>query len=97
VQVSVLTVTDRNIPYAETVVRTLMDNDIRAESDFRNEKLGLKIREAQLQKVPYMLVIGDQECEQAKVKPRARDGRNLPMMSTGEFIGLVKEDCKQRR
>jgi len=97
VQASVLTVTDRNTPYAETVLRTLVDNEIRAESDFRNEKLGFKIREAQLQKVPYMLVIGDQECEQGKVKPRARDGRNLPMMSTGEFIGLVTEDCQQRR
>ncbi len=97
VQASVLTVTDRNTPYAETVLQTLKDKDIRAEGDFRNEKLGLKIREAQLQKVPYMLVIGDQECEQGKVKPRARDGRNLSMMSTEQFIDLVTEDCQQRR
>ena len=97
VQASVLTVTDRNIPYGETVLRTLVDNDIRAEGDFRNEKLGFKIREAQLRKVPYMLVIGDQECEQQKVKPRARDGRNLPLMSIAEFMALVTEDSQQRR
>jgi threonyl-tRNA synthetase len=97
VQASVLTVTDRNIQYAESVLQTLKDKDVRAEGDFRNEKLGLKVREAQLQKIPYMLVIGDQECEQGKVKPRTRDGRNLSMMSTEEFIGLVTEDCQQRR
>ena len=97
VQAAVLTVTDRNIPYGESVLRTLMEHDIRAEGGFRNEKLGFKVREAQLQKVPYMLIIGDQECDLGKVKPRARDGRDLPLMSIGEFIDLVTEDCKQRR
>ena len=50
---------------------------IRVQSDFRNEKLSFKIREAQLQKVPYMLVIGDKEVEQGTVTPRYRDGKNL--------------------
>ena len=61
VQAILLTVTDRHIPYAEKAYRELIHKGIRAEKDFRNEKLGFKVREAQLQKIPYMLVVGDRE------------------------------------
>ena len=97
VQAAILTVTDRNIPYGEELAKTLLDSGIRAETDFRNEKLGLKVREAQLQKVPYMLIIGDRECEKKGVTPRVRSGQNLPFMTAGEFIDLVSEECKHRR
>jgi threonyl-tRNA synthetase len=97
VQALVLTVTDRNISHGEKVLRSLIDADIRAEADFRNEKLGLKVREAQLQKVPYMLVIGDKESEKGGVTPRQRNGQNLPLMSEAEFIHLINEECRQRR
>ena len=65
------------------------------QGDFRNEKLSFKIREAQLQKVPYMLVIGDKEVEQGTVTPRYRDGKNLEPMKTGEFAAFVEQESKQ--
>ena len=63
----------------------------------RNEKLGLKVREAQMQKVPYMLIVGDRECENEGVTPRQRDGKNLPFMTAVEFAKMIHEECKQRR
>jgi threonyl-tRNA synthetase len=97
VQAVILTVTDRNIPYGEKLLRTLLDADIRVKTDFRNEKLGLKVREAQLEKVPYMLILGDRECGEEGVTPRLRDGRNLPFMKPQAFIDLINEEIKQRR
>jgi threonyl-tRNA synthetase len=95
VQVIVLTVTDRNIPYGEKVLKSLKEEDIRAQGDFRNEKLGLKVREAQLQKIPYMLIIGDKESEQKGLTPRLRSGKNLPFMAKEEFIHLIHEEQKK--
>jgi threonyl-tRNA synthetase len=97
VQAMILTVTDRNIFYGKKLQKTLVDADIRVKADFRNEKLGLKVREAQLQKIPYMLIVGDKECEEEGVTPRQRSGQNLPLMTAGEFIDLLSEDCRQRR
>lgn len=97
VQAVVLTVTERHIPYAKKVVQMLKDEGVRAEPDFRNEKLGLKVREAQLKKIPYMLIIGDKEVEQGGVTPRFRTGENLPLMKVDEFIDRVNEDCSKRR
>jgi threonyl-tRNA synthetase len=97
VQAIFLTVTDRNIPYAEEVFRRLKDSDIRAEADFRNEKLSFKVREAQLQKIPYMLIVGDKESEEKGVTPRLRSGKNLPFMTEREFINHIQEEIRQRR
>jgi threonyl-tRNA synthetase len=96
-QAMILTVTDRNISFGEKLLDILVDADIRVKSDFRNEKLGMKVREAQLKKIPYMLIIGDRECENEGVTPRQRSGQNLPFMTAKEFIDLVSEDCRQRR
>lgn len=95
VQAVLMTVTDKHIPYGETVYTQLCDAGIRAEKDFRNEKLGFKIREAQLQKIPYMLVIGDREVESNRVSPRQRDGKDLGGIGVNEFIELVREKCAQ--
>jgi threonyl-tRNA synthetase len=97
VQASILTVTDRNIAHGEKVLSVLKDAGIRAEGDFRNEKLSLKIREAQLQKIPYMLIVGDRESEGEGITPRLRSGENLPFMKPTELIERINEDCKQRR
>jgi threonyl-tRNA synthetase len=97
VQAVVLTVTDRNIPYAERVEEHLAAAGIRVESDIRNEKLGFKVREAQVQKIPYMLIIGDKECENTHVTPRLRNGQNLPPMPVEEFIDRIKDECEKRR
>lgn len=95
VQAVLMTVTDRHIPYGEEVFIKLSDAGIRVERDFRNEKLGYKIREAQIQKTPYMLVIGDREMESNRVSPRERSGKDLGAIGVNEFIGLVKEKCAQ--
>ena len=95
VQAVLLTVTDKHIPYGETVFRQLADAGMRVEKDFRNEKLGYKIREAQMQKIPYMLVMGDREVETGRISPRRRDGKNLDSLGAGEFIALVEEKCRQ--
>lgn len=97
VQAIILTVTDRNLSFGEKLLGTLMDADLRVKADFRNEKLGLKVREAQLRKIPYMLIIGDRECEKEGVTPRQRSGQNLPFMTAKEFIDFVSEDCRRRR
>ncbi|MBU2498656.1 MAG: threonine--tRNA ligase [Proteobacteria bacterium] len=97
VQAIIMTVTDRNIPYGEKLLKGLVEAGIRAEGDFRNQKLGLKVREAQLQKVPYMLIIGDKEAEKEGLTPRLRNGQNLSFMSQREFIDLIEEECRQRR
>ena len=94
VQAIVVTVTDSQIPYAQEVYRQLRNAGIRVERDVRNEKLSFKIREAQLQKIPYMLVIGDKEVEQGTVTPRYRDGKNLPTMKPEEFVAFAQEESK---
>jgi threonyl-tRNA synthetase len=71
----------------------LLQAGIRSELDLRNEKLGHKVREAQVQKIPYMLVIGDKEAEQGTVSPRARSGQNLGAMDLGDFIRKVQTEA----
>jgi threonyl-tRNA synthetase len=92
VQVILLTVTDPQIPYAEKVYRRLIESGIRVEKDFRNEKLGLKIREAEMQKIPYMVVIGDREVQKEMISPRARTGKAQTAMKIEEFVQKVKEE-----
>jgi threonyl-tRNA synthetase len=94
VQAILVTVTDKHIPYAEGVRKRLLAAGIRAEGDFRNEKLGYKIREAQMQKIPFMLVIGDREAESDQVSPRQRDGQNLGSLGVDAFTALVRERCE---
>jgi threonyl-tRNA synthetase len=94
VQGMLLTVTDNQVPYAREVYSQLREAGIRVQHDFRNEKLGFKIREAQLQKVPYMFVIGDKEVETETVTPRYRDGSNLPAMSVTELVNFLEQEVK---
>lgn len=94
VQAVILTVTDRNIPHGEKAYQRLCEEGIRVEHDFRNEKLGFKIREAQLQKIPYMLVIGDKEQETGTIAPRRRDGSDLKGMELEKFLVLIQEERK---
>ncbi len=95
VQAVLVTVTDKHIPFGEDVRRRLLAAGIRVEGDFRNEKLGYKIREAQMQKTPFMLVIGDREVASGQVSPRQRDGQNLGSIGVDAFIDLVRERCAQ--
>jgi threonyl-tRNA synthetase len=97
VQVVVLNVTDNQAEYAQDVYRQLRSAGIRAEIDLRNEKLGFKIREAQVGKIPYMLVIGDREMEESQVTPRFRDGKNLDATTVADFIRFIEDESKQYR
>jgi threonyl-tRNA synthetase len=92
VQAIILTVTDRQNTYGEQLYQRLLTAGVRVEKDLRNEKLGYKIREAQLQKIPYMLVVGDREVEASGVSPRRRDGKDLKLMEADDFIRLVMEE-----
>ncbi len=92
VQAVVLSVTDRNAKYCQEVFDQLLQSGLRAELDIRNEKLGLKVREAQLQKIPYMVVIGDKEEEQKSVSPRTRGGENLGAWTVPQLIERIKQE-----
>ena len=86
VQVKVLPVTERAHEYAKSLEARLTDAGLRAESDCRSEKLGYKIREAQMQKIPYMLVVGDRDMENGTVSVRTRKGDDLGAMTPDEFM-----------
>ena len=85
VQVKILPVTDRAHEYAKVLNQQLLEQDIRSEVDTRSEKLGYKIREAQMQKIPYMLVVGDRDMENGTVSVRTRKGDDLGAMTPAEF------------
>ena len=85
-QVKVLPITDRTHEFAEQVVEKLSAAGIRVEGDYRSEKLGYKIREAQMQKIPYMLVVGDKEAESGSVAVRTRAGGDEGVMSVEDFM-----------
>ena len=94
VQVKILTIADRHIEYAEKLEEKLERMGIRVELDSREEKMGYKIREAQLQKIPYMLVVGDNEINDGKVSVRNRQSRELVSMSQDEFIEKISKEAK---
>ena len=94
VQVKVMTITDAQHEYAQEVVNKLTKNLIRVEFDDRNEKIGYKIREAQLEKVPYMLVIGDKEVQAGTVGVRSRKDGDVGAMGAEEFIEKIKNEIE---
>ena len=89
-QVVVMNITDKQADACENVVSELKNAGLRAISDLRNEKIGFKIREKTLERIPYMLVLGDKEVESGSVNVRTREGENLGVMSVSEFITLVQ-------
>jgi threonyl-tRNA synthetase len=97
VQLKIVTVTEQQLDYAHKVFTELKDAGWRVELDERNEKLGYKIREAQLAKIPYAIVIGDSEVQAQTVAPRRRGGENLAPMPLNEFIERLKSEVAQER
>ena len=95
VQVKVLPITDRARARCEELVRILDDKRFRVEADYRNEKIGYKIREAQMQKIPYMLVIGDKEAEDGSLSVRTRTGEQLTM-SVDEFLEKIRKEVADK-
>ena len=96
VQTCVMNITDSQGAACEQVVAKLKENGIRAISDLRNEKIGFKIRERTLERIPYLLVLGDREVEEGTVNVRTRSGKNLGTMSIDAFVDLVKAAVAER-
>lgn len=92
VQVIILPITDRHLEYAKMCNEQLAMSNIRTELDERSEKLGAKIRDAQMQKIPYMIIIGDKEMEAEKISVRRRDGQDLGQLDLNKFIENVKKE-----
>jgi len=95
VQAVVVTVTDAQNRFAEQCAASLRQAGIRVHTDLRNEKLGFKVREAQLSKIPYILVIGDREMEEGMVNIRLRDGSQYGAKSLSETSTLIQTDCQE--
>ena len=93
-QVKILTIADRHIEYADKLEEKLERMGVRVEVDCREEKMGYKIREAQLQKIPYMLVVGDKEVEENKVSVRSREKGDLGSIDVEEFLNKIKDEAK---
>ena len=96
VQVKVLPISDKFIEYGDKVRQRLEEAGIRVELDTRSEKIGYKIREAQMQKIPYMLIVGQKEQEESKVSVRSRFAGDEGQKSMDEFIAGVKEEIASR-
>ncbi len=92
-QAILVTVTDAQQSFAREVYEKLRNAGVRVELDDRNEKLGYKIREAQSQKIPYMLVVGDREVQAGGISPRRRDGVQLELVSPEGFVAMVEQEC----
>lgn len=96
IQACVMNITDSQAEACESVVAKLKENGLRAISDLRNEKIGFKIRERTLERIPYLLVLGDREVEEGTVNVRTRSGTNLGTMSIDAFVDLVKAAVAER-
>jgi threonyl-tRNA synthetase len=95
-QAVVLNITDKQSDFAQKVVKKLKNSGIRAFADLRNEKIGFKIREHTLKRIPYMLVIGDKEVEAEKIAVRTRKGDDLGTLTIDEFISRMTEEVAKR-
>ena len=95
-QVVVMNITDKQGEYCEKVVKNLKENGFRAKLDLRNEKIGFKIREHTLKRVPYLLVVGDKEMENGQVAVRTRSGEDLGQMSVEDFLAKLTEEVSTR-
>ena len=97
VQVEVIPVSEKYADYAQKVTEMLQAANVRAEADQRPEKMGYKIREAQLQKIPYMLVVGEKEVEAQSVSIRTRSGKDGGVMKAEDFVSMIVEEIRDRK
>ena len=95
-QVSVLTISEKQNDYAVKVHQALQDKGLRAQVDLRNEKVGFKIREHTLQKVPYLFIIGDKEVESGQVAVRSREGKDLGVMTIDTIYDILQQEMNER-
>ena len=96
VQVKIMSISEKHNDYAHEIAKAFRNDYVRVEVDDRNEKIGYKIREAQMEKVPYMLVVGDKEMEAQAVSIRKRGEGEKGDMPWKEFLAAIKEEIKDR-
>ena len=97
VQVMVINIADRHADYAYKIMRDLEKQGVRVKIDLRNEKIGFKIREHSMQRVPYLVIIGDKELEEKNITVRTQKGEDLGGLSVNDFAGLVKQEIVDRK
>ena len=97
VQVMVINIADRHDDYASKIMRDLEQQGIRVKIDLRNEKIGFKIREHSMQRVPYLVIIGDKELEEKNITVRTQKGEDLGGLSVNDFAGFVKQEIVDRK
>ena len=97
VQARIMTITDENIPYAARIFERMKKEGIRVELDKRSEKIGYKIREAELEKIPYMIIIGRKEMEEGKVSVRRRKKGDMGSFGVEEVIEMIKKEVKDSK
>ena len=95
-QAVIMNITDKQAPYCEKIVKKLKENGFRANLDLRNEKIGFKIREHTLKRVPYLLVVGDKEMESGEIAVRTRSGEDLGKMSVEDFLAKMTQEVNSR-
>ncbi|MBI4055724.1 MAG: threonine--tRNA ligase [Elusimicrobia bacterium] len=96
VQAKLLTITDAQIPYGKEILKKLQEGGVRTEGDFRGEKIGLKIREATLQKIPYLMIVGKKEQDAKTLTLRARKGEDLGSLTPEQLIQKIKEELPHK-
>jgi len=97
VQVSVITVAERHVPFAENLLKYLKENDIRVEANFDNEKMGYKVRQATVAKIPYAIIIGDKEMESGNITVRKRNGENLDPAPRETILQMFAEEIASKK
>ena len=95
-QVMIINITDSQSKYVEDLTNSMKNKGFRVENDLRNEKIGFKIREHTIQKIPYLLVIGDREVESNTLAVRSSDGKDLGSMTVTEFVSILEQDISSR-
>jgi threonyl-tRNA synthetase len=96
VQAIILTITNRSDDAANELLNKMLFSGIRAQTDLRNEKIGFKIREAQMHKIPYMLILGDREAESGTVSVRTRDGKTINSINQDKIIELLQKEADEK-
>jgi threonyl-tRNA synthetase len=96
VQVRVMNISENQVEYTNRIVSMLKDEGLRVEVDIRNEKIGYKIREAQLQKIPYMIIIGDNEVREENISARSRKEGDLGSLNVEDFLNRIQAEIKEK-
>ena len=95
VQVMIIPIADSHHAYADKIHNFLEESNIRVESDLRNERMNSKIRNGQLNKIPYMIILGDKEVESDTISIRSRDGQNIPPTTLTDFLSKIQKECEK--